>query len=534
MAVNQQVFTLLASFIGGSGLASNALYAFKGLGQMCVRMPELVARCRPLIERSLKAGGDLKLKKQALTNLNILLDDDGKRQRAAQQVNAPRSSPSKLAAPPLASAASIIETSAAVSGAVQQHLPGILASMLDGRDSTVRHTALSLTSAMLREGLAHPMACLPKVIALEIDVTGCAELAKAELRKHFERHKETLSNPGVAVNGALAAYELQQSLAPDARCLPAAAGSGPSRLPRPMFLFSLLGSNRKARHLLLKALLGKLEPGEELMKAARDKWGTIVERAEWLAHTLCEMPYEKEEDVLAVVYQINRQISLSAETTLKEAADAVGDVHSDPKPPAEVAAAAQGLSDEGLQHCHAAAMLSLTLMVKQHLKRQYQLTDAKCQLFDPNDTSRANERQVTRLGDGMLMDTAPLWALPPGAQGGEGGKSKGKGKVAAAAQDGESPTAAPPTAKVVMEQPAIAYLWLRALYGADEEDFDFNLLVAGPNKKEPSAKAPRKRKSEPKTTPKKPALKKKQKKKKKADTDDEDDEEEDDEDWDEA
>ena len=48
--------------------------------------------------------------------------------------------------------------------------------------------------------------CHPEVIALELDIHGCAELAKSEIGKHFERHKETLSNPGVAVNAALAAY----------------------------------------------------------------------------------------------------------------------------------------------------------------------------------------------------------------------------------------------------------------------------------------------------------------------------------------
>ena len=45
-----------------------------------------------------------------------------------------------------------------------------------------------------------------------------------------------------------------------------------------------------------------------------------------------------------------------------------------------------------------------------------------------------------------------------------------------------------------MEQPAIAYLWLRALFGEDEEDAsDFNFLSA--IKKDPVPKAPRKRKS---------------------------------------
>lgn len=124
------------------------------------------------------------VKRQALLNLHMMLDDDSKRQKLVQQA-APNSISSKKAGQ---TAAAVAETSATVSLTLQQHLQGILASLVDGRDSLVRHAALTLTSAMLREGLAHPMACLPKVIALEVDVKGCADLAKAELRKHFDRY----------------------------------------------------------------------------------------------------------------------------------------------------------------------------------------------------------------------------------------------------------------------------------------------------------------------------------------------------------
>lgn len=114
----------------------------------------------------------------------MLLNDDGRRQRQAQQaLSSPVSSKKKTEV----TVTTAVEASAAVNGALQQYLPDILGSLLDGRESSVRHAALLLTSAMLREGLAHPMACLPKVIALEVDINGCAELAKAELRKHFDR-----------------------------------------------------------------------------------------------------------------------------------------------------------------------------------------------------------------------------------------------------------------------------------------------------------------------------------------------------------
>ena len=41
------------------------------------------------------------------------------------------------------------ETSAAVTGALQRHLPSIIAALLDPRDASVRHAALSLAGALL-------------------------------------------------------------------------------------------------------------------------------------------------------------------------------------------------------------------------------------------------------------------------------------------------------------------------------------------------------------------------------------------------
>jgi len=187
--INQRAFQLLASCINHSTPVQSSLYAFKGLGQLCIRKPEFVARCKTLFESALRPDADLKLKRQALNILLLLLEEDLNRQRLAQQAAAPLASARTMSD----AVATVVETSAAISGALQLHLQGVLSSLLDGRDRAVRHAALLLTSAMLREGLAHPMACLPKVIALEIDANGCAELAKAELRKHFERRARNIA-----------------------------------------------------------------------------------------------------------------------------------------------------------------------------------------------------------------------------------------------------------------------------------------------------------------------------------------------------
>jgi len=486
--VNEQVFQLLGAFVSSANPPDIALYALKGIGQMCVRVPELVERCKNLITRVLQPEADLKLKRQALSNLLIILDDDGARQRAAAKASHPMASPTKPATPAVA------EMSAKVNGALQQHLPAILASMLDYRDPLVRHAALSLTSALLREGLTHPMKALPKVLALELDVHGgCSDLAKSEMRKHFERHKETLSNPGVAVDAALAAFQFQRKLEqlPPAQMLSPGVtndAAATRRVARPSFLFGLLGGNRKARHLHLKALLMKLEPGDELLTADKEAWLGIVERSEWVAQTLAELPFDKEDDVLTVIFQINRMLSLSAETTLQLVATALKDDLDQPHVAVELERAVSGeLPAQVVQYCHAAAMLSLALMVKRHLKRIYQLNDLRCQTFDPTDP-RVIERQTSRLTDGILLDTQQLWSLPSSAQPaattpakGAGGKGRGKAKQAAVGTISDATQEAMvPCPRVAMKHPVVGYTWLRELFREDEEEFDYNILTAPP------------------------------------------------------
>lgn len=145
----------------------------------------------------------------------------------------------------------------------------------------------------------------------------CQLLSSFELSisRQMRSHKETLCNPSVAIDGTLSAYELQQSLPLDARAVTSCAGG--SRLPHPTFLFSLLGANRRAKQLLLKALLTHLEPGNQFIKVAQCEWAPMVRRAEWIAHTLCDIRYEKEDEVLLVVHHISRHLSLAAENTLK-------------------------------------------------------------------------------------------------------------------------------------------------------------------------------------------------------------------------
>ena len=92
------------------------------------------------------------------------------------------------------------------------------------------------------------------------------------------------------------------------------------------------------------------------------------------------MPYEKEGDVLAVIHQANRVLSLHADPKLTDAAKLIGDEKRDEDPrsvPALERAAVEAFAAESSRReelgraCHRAALVGLTLRLKQHIKRAY-------------------------------------------------------------------------------------------------------------------------------------------------------------------
>jgi cohesin loading factor subunit SCC2 len=354
-------------------------------------------------------------------------------------------------------------------------------------DASVRHAALALVGSLLSSGLAHPARILPKLLALEVDTlsNGCAAAAKVELRAQFDRHKEMLSNPSILLEGALEAYRLHAAFQAREAGM-AEGGPKPERRAHASFVYTLHTSSRKPRQAYLRALLGKLAP-EQYEECGAEELLEELRRCEWFCHCLAEMPYEKESDVLTVVHQANRMLSLHADPRLSDAATllcpegATGAEDLDATSLEKMAAgtfAADAASRSALAGaCHRAALIGLTLCLKQHLKRMYGLSDIRCQSFDPVEASKAPERPVSRNGDIELIDTAEMWCNTEAEakRRGDAKKASAKSAVKAGAAsvranaDGGS---AGSTSNLAVAQ----YCWLRSLMAEDEGEFDYNLL----------------------------------------------------------
>ena len=477
-SVNEEVFSILLPFAKQMS-GQSALFAMKGLGHLCVRQPELAVRCKDVLGRALKAGPGTSpaLKQQALANLLLLLQAEQEKSKALREQKAALKAAAQASgtARKMAADGSLegeIHATAALTAVLQLHQSAVLNSLLDGRLPAVRREGLHVVGAMLTQGLAHPAKCIPYVMALELDVgpSGCAELAKKELRRQYDRYQPMVAAPGAFLDGALQGYKLQRSLAA------ASEQQQPQAAARteawPAFLYTLL--NRKERLVYLKTLLSVLNPGQAESQE-REAPVDLLKRAEWTAQLLARLPYEKEEEPLGLVHHINRLLSLHVDGFLDGLKRDLGDSDADaPLAPQELQRALASKQAELEPKCHSAALLCLAHLLKGHLKRLYQLSDAICQTFDPTDTSNNKSLPVKKLADKTVtMDSAALSALPPGAE--APAAKQPKAKKAKVAEGGAS-DAAPP-AEQAARLGVGHYLWLKQLVEEDEA-FDFNIIAA--------------------------------------------------------
>jgi len=480
---------------GAGGLRGDkftiALYALKAIGHVTCRRHDLLLACRATLAAALGRTAAPQLRVQALSNLSELVRQPAGGAKVAAKVGKEGREgreASQLAA----------DASAAASGALQGHQAAILSAMGDARHAAVRREALQLTRGMLEQGLIHPMACIPQLMALEVDTSRqCASLAKEALRALFERHAHMVSSPGVQLQAFAAAHTLQAELA----ALAAAGGAGTpcdspgaakspggapdeaeARLPR--LMFELLLPQRRERLGYLKAVVSSLYY-EQLGTAENAGRGAqLCERAAWVAQALSALPYEKEEDLLHLVFQINRQLSLHAESTLSAFDAALGGGGGNLEPAAAAAelgaraAAAAAAGGEQLAalelQAQAGSLACLLLLLKRHLKGLYQLSSARCQAYEPADTSSAaTSRLAVRPLSRPPLEVGALRRLPPRYRAGAATSSKG-GKAGRRASAVSGPSPELEGAELTVAR----YLWLRELLQADDEELDFNLLAA--------------------------------------------------------
>ncbi|XP_078430216.1 PHD finger family protein [Wolffia australiana] len=396
LALVTKSHTLLQKFLVSDDFALR-VRSLQALGFLLIAQPEymLDLDIRKIIEASLSSTSDVRIKMQALQNMNeYLLDAEsqmGKDGPPKPEVSAPEDSVNKV---PVAAGAGDTNI---CGGIIQLYWDNILELSIDSNEQ-VRQSALKIVEIVLRQGLVHPITCVPYLVALETD----PQEANSKLAHHlliFMNEKYPAFFENRLGDGLQMSFNFVQSLL--------AMTNGDTKGKQDVSAFSwvrpgisriyrLIRVNRISRNKFMHSIVRKFEPGG---------WSSSsLSFLVYCAEILATLPFASPDEPLYLIYDINRVLQLRAgplESNMKAWSSILQQ-----KDLKDITNRKHGLEDgsggddsvvseETLLKCQVecrdAIALQLLLKLKKHLKVAFSLDNARCQAFSLKEYPKHGE-----------------------------------------------------------------------------------------------------------------------------------------------
>uniref|UniRef100_A0A453BQD5 Sister chromatid cohesion protein n=1 Tax=Aegilops tauschii subsp. strangulata TaxID=200361 RepID=A0A453BQD5_AEGTS len=393
--------------------------AMQALGYILIAKPDFMLQkdILNLIEASLSSDVDYRLKIQGLQNLYEYLRD------AESQLTA--DSTGKPTVPYATNGGSEVPVAAGAGdtnicgGIIQLYWNSILERSLDMNDQ-VRHAALKIVEIVLRQGLVHPITCVPHLIALETDpVEGNSKLAHHLLMNMNEKYPSFFESR--LGDGLQMSFRFFETIVSNHNVVATNMKSNPIAFVKPGIsrIYRLIRANRNSRNKFVHSIVRKFISDSRSYPTI----GFLV----YCVEVLASLPFTSPDEPLYLVYDINRVIQIRAGaieanlknwTSMDQQQDVVGqqdivgqqDVVGQQYMVDNVMHEPGGYPDQNLadspqkmlnnscstsdvdmaklqEDCHDAIAMQLLLKLKRHLKMVYSLTDARCQgIFSEGST----------------------------------------------------------------------------------------------------------------------------------------------------
>ncbi|XP_064386068.1 nipped-B-like protein isoform X2 [Halichondria panicea] len=377
----KQVYSNLLYFII-NGDKELQIKATQGLGLLTIRYPEMMLKpeVKKLYFEWLARDSDPAKKMQVLRNiLNYLKEVETKLQMADTQATLSEVEKTDLL--------EFGDQHSSVSSSIAQtFLTPILEAMLHS-DWAVRNGAIKSVVQIMHQGLVHPNQCVPYLIVMSTDNEAVTKSqADRELSEHTQRYGHLLQTQ--LTSGIKKSYELQQIIAGE---VPRgfANDSVGSQLGLLGHVYTLLRSNKQHRRAFLRSLLRHFEDYECSI-------GFLL----YLGDNLACLPYSTLEEPLFVVHHIDLTVSVTGSNLLQQFRETLGtvstgpahlddeDIHSLSQQPCDLS--------QLIDCCRSSQGCVLLLLLKQHLKKCYGLSDSKCQKYSPTEPSKTYDKAVSR------------------------------------------------------------------------------------------------------------------------------------------
>ncbi|KAI3452230.1 hypothetical protein Pfo_008895 [Paulownia fortunei] len=423
--------------------------ALQALGYVLIARPEYMLQkdVGKILEATLSANTDARLKMQSLQNIyEYLLDAESRMEPDKASNSEVTHSVDGVHSVPVAAGAGDTNI---CGGIVQLYWDSILGRSLDVNEH-VRQAALKIVEIVLRQGLVHPITCVPYLIALETDPQEVnSKLAHHLLMNMNEKYPafcESRLGDGLqlsfmfihAMSGGppeISNLKAHARLFNNMKGKPDVGSSMYARLGVAR-IYKLIRGNRISRNRFMSSVVHKFE-----MPTWSD---SVIPFLIYCTEILALLPFTLPDEPLYLIYTINRVVQVRAgtlESNMKDFLHSLqGNTHKGNgngmvqfdqtvSPGSERTMAIDGnhrisgelhgqhlfgddaykdsnmnpmtsrdpysISTSDLQKiqadCLAASAMQLLLKLKRHLKIVYSLDDARCQAFSPNEPAKPGE-----------------------------------------------------------------------------------------------------------------------------------------------
>ncbi|XP_011098733.1 nipped-B-like protein isoform X2 [Sesamum indicum] len=422
--------------------------ALQALGYVLIARPECMLQkdVGKILEATLSTNSDVRLKMQSLQNMYEYLLDAERQMEPDKAGNTEVTRPNDgVHSVPVAAGAGDTNI---CGGIVQLYWDIILGRSLDVNEH-VRQAALKIVEIVLRQGLVHPITCVPYLIALETDPQEVnSKLAHHLLMNMNEKYPafcESRLGDGLqlsfifirTMSGGNPEFSnpAQDRLFNNMKGKSEVSSSMHARLGVAR-IYKLIRGNRVSRNRFMSSVVHKFE-----MPTWSD---SVIHFLKYCTEILALLPFTLPDEPLYLIYIINRVVQVRSGTlessmkeflhslqgnsqkrngngviqlneTLKPGSERTmwidgnhrvtgelqdqhlfgGDAYKDQNISPMTSWGSHSISTSDLQQiqadCLAAGAMQLLLKLKRHLKIVYALDDARCQAFSPNEPAKPGE-----------------------------------------------------------------------------------------------------------------------------------------------
>ncbi|XP_055635470.1 nipped-B protein isoform X2 [Toxorhynchites rutilus septentrionalis] len=308
-------------------------------------------------------------------------------------------------------------SSGMASRVIQIYLKETLRSFLH-RSTSVRMWAMRVVEIVLRQGLVHPVQIVPYLICLSTDpekeVAHSADRHLQEIDKQYPGFVNMKSHAGMQYS-----YELQVLLQKrdDNSIVRGYRIRDPQEPPSAMngFLYTLLRNTKPQRRALVQSITKQFDDGK-----------ISLQQMLYLADNLAYFPYAVQDEPLYIIHHIDVLISVTGTNllaTFREGLKPPPGAENNPDQPAnpleddedddqDVILSRLPEDTTELQNCITSAQgCMLLLILKQHLKDIYGITDCKISRYSPSEAGKIYDKAMQRRSNSLFDPKATIALL---------------------------------------------------------------------------------------------------------------------------